>query len=267
MRSFAEAYPDEEFVQQVVTQVPWGHHMRLMGRIANPKERQWYLLETVKNGWSRNLMLQQIDRGLYRRQGQSNTNFPSTLSPAQSDLARQTLKDPYNFDFLSLSGEMLERDLEKALITHIREFLIELGSGFAFMGSQYPVKVDGKDYFMDLLFYHVKLRCYVVIDLKAEDFEPEFVSKMNFYLSAVDDIMRHPDDQPSIGIILCKTKGKTIVEYALRNVNSPIGVSVFELTKVLPDKIKSQMPTIEELEAELDAVNESPIIDSDKETP
>ena len=178
--------------------------------------------------------------------------------PPQSDLARQILKDLYNFDFLDLGRESQERDLERGLVSHIREFLLELGAGFAFVGSQYHLVVGNKDFYLDLLFYHLKLRCYVVIDLKISDFEPDFVGKMNFYLSAVDDLLRHPDDQPTIGIILCKTRDKAIAEYALRDFTKPIGVSVFQLTAALPDEVKSSLPTIEELEAELTAADSEP---------
>ena len=250
-RAFAEAWPDEQIVQQLVAQIPWGHNVRLLDYLKDPAEREWYIRQTIQHGWSRDILVHQIEGQLYRRQGQADTNFSLTLPPPQSDLARQVLKDPYNFDFLSLGQPAQERDLEKALVTHIREFLLELGAGFAFVGSQYPLEVDGRDFYIDLLFYHLKLRRYVVIDLKVGDFEPDFVGKMNFYLSAVDDLLRHEDDQSSIGIILCKTKSKTVAEYALRNSSTPIGVAIYNLTAALPDQVKGNLPTIEELEAEL----------------
>lgn len=250
-RAFAEAWPDEQIVQQLVAQIPWGHNVRILDYLKDPAEREWYIRQTIQHGWSRDILVHQIEGQLYQRQGQADTNFSLTLPPPQSDLARQVLKDPYNFDFLSLDQAAQERDLEKALVTHIREFLLELGAGFAFVGSQYPLEVDGRDFYIDLLFYHLKLRRYVVIDLKVGDFEPDFVGKMNFYLSAVDDLLRHEDDQSSIGIILCKSKSKTVVEYALRNSNTPIGVAIYNLTAALPDQVKGNLPTIEELEAEL----------------
>jgi predicted nuclease of restriction endonuclease-like (RecB) superfamily len=262
-RAFAEAWPDEQIVQQLVAQIPWGHNVRILDYLKDPAEREWYIRQTIQHGWSRDILVHQIEGQLYRRQGQADTNFSLTLPPPQSDLARQVLKDPYNFDFLSLDQAAQERDLEKALVTHIREFLLELGAGFAFVGSQYPLEVDGRDFYIDLLFYHLKLRRYVVIDLKVGDFEPDFIGKMNFYLSAVDDLLRHEHDQSSIGIILCKSKSKTVVEYALRNSSTPIGVAIYNLTAALPDQVKGNLPTIEELEAELsntiEAENEAEI--------
>ena len=197
------------------------------------------------------MLLHHIDADLYRRQGHAQTNFERTLPPAQSDLARQVLKDPYNFDFLSLGAEAQERDLERGLLEHIQSFLLELGVGFAFMGSQYRLDVEDRDYYIDLLFYHVRLRCHVIIDVKMVEFEPEFAGKMNFYLSAVDDLLRHPDDQPTIGIILCKSKNKVVAEYALRDVSKPIGVSAYKLMEALPADLQGSLPTIEELEATL----------------
>ena len=199
----------------------------------------------------------QIESGLYRRQGKSLTNFQATLPTPQSDLAQQLIKDPYNFDFLTLAAEAQERDLEKGLLSHLRQFLIELGVGFAFVGSQVPLEVGGEDFKIDLLFYHLKLRCFVVIDLKMGPFKPEYAGKMNFYLSAVDDLLRHPDDKPSIGLILCKAKNRIIAEYALRNTTTPMGISVFKHLEKLPEQLKGTLPTIEEIEAEL-AKSEEP---------
>ncbi len=194
----------------------------------------------------------QIESGLYGRQGQAVTNFERTIPAPQSDLAQQAIKDPYNFNFLTLSNTAREIDVERGLVTHIRDFLLELGVGFSFVGSQYPVSVDDEDHFIDLLFYHLQLRRYVVIELKAGDFEPEYVGKLNFYLSAVNDQLRHPDDQPSIGLILCRgKKKKTSIEYSLQDVAMPMGVSEYQLTGALPEELKGQLPTIEELEAEL----------------
>ncbi len=251
MRAFAEAYPDEHFVQQVVAQIPWGHNVRLLDAVKDPEERGWYARQTIQYGWSRDILLHQVESDLYRRQGQAVTNFHGTLPAPQSDLARQILKDPYNFAFLDLGAEAQERELERGLIAHIREFLLELGVGFAFVGSQYRLEVGGQEYYVDLLFYHLTLRAFVVIDLKMAEFQPEFAGKMNFYLSAADDLLRHADDQPSIGIILCKSNNKVVAEYALRDVSKPIGVSAYTLTEALPEGLQGNLPTIEELEATL----------------
>ncbi|MCM0588728.1 MAG: PDDEXK nuclease domain-containing protein [Gloeotrichia echinulata CP02] len=255
MRAFAEAYPDEQIVQQLVGQIPWGHNIRILDAVKDASAKLWYVQKTIENGWSRNVLVHQIESGLYHRQGKATTNFENTLPKPQSELAQQLLKDPYNFDFLSLGKEAQERELEKALIQHIRDFLLELGVGFAFVGSQYHLEVGNKDFYIDLLFYHLHLRCYVVIDLKIEDFQPEFSGKMSFYVSAVDDLLRHPDDQPTIGMILCKTKNQTIVEYALREMNKPIGVSTYQLRDTLPEQLQGSLPTIEQLEAELEALS------------
>lgn len=255
MRAFAEVYPDEQIVQQLAAQIPWFHNCILLEKVKEPTERLWYIQQTLDSGWSRNVLVHQIESGLYRRQGQATTNFERTLPLPQSDLAQQLLKDPYNFDFFSLGESAQERDLERALIGHIRDFLLELGVGFAFVGSQYQIEVGEKDFYLDLLFYHLRLRCFVVIDLKMSDFPPEFSGKMNFYLSAVDDLLRHPDDQPSIGLILCKSKNQALAEYALRDMNKPIGVSAYQLQNALPEQMKGSLPTIEELEDVLDAVS------------
>ena len=225
MRSFAETWPDESIVQQVVGRIPWGHNVRLLDMVKDREERLWYANAAIANGWSRNILVLQIESGLFRRQGKAITNFKATLPAPQSDLAQQLIKDPYNFDFLTLTSEAQERDLERGLLEHLRQFLIELGTGFAFVGSQVPLEVGGEDFKIDLLFYHLKLRCFCVIDLKMTPFKPEYAGKMNFYLSAVDDMLRHPDDQPSIGLILCKTKNRIIAEYALRNTGKPMGIS------------------------------------------
>ena len=251
MRSFAETWPDESIVQQVVGRIPWGHNVRLLDMVKDREERLWYANAAIANGWSRNILVLQIESGLFRRQGKAITNFKATLPAPQSDLAQQLIKDPYNFDFLTLTSEAQERDLEKGLLEHLRQFLIELGTGFAFVGSQVPLEVGGEDFKIDLLFYHLKLRCFCVIDLKMTPFKPEYAGKMNFYLSAVDDMLRHPDDQPSIGLILCKTKNRIIAEYALRNTATPMGISEFKHLEKLPEQLKGTLPTIEEIEAEL----------------
>ena len=222
MRAFYLAYADTSpIVPQAVAQIPWGHNAVLWEKIKNVTERLWYAEQTVENGWSRNVLVHQIESHLYQRQGKAVTNFHQTLPAPQSDLAQQLLKDPYQFDFLMLGKDAQERDLEQGLLEHLRQFLLELGSGFAFLGSQYHLEIGGEDFYIDLLFYHVRLRCYVVIDLKMGKFQPEFAGKMNFYLAAVDDLLRHPDDAPSVGIILCKTKNQVVAEYALRTCSSP----------------------------------------------
>jgi len=260
MRAFAQAWPDEAIVQQVVAQIPWGHNVRLLDGTSNAAERLWYVRQTIQHGWSRNVLVHQIDSNLYARQGQAQTNFDRTLPPPQSDLARQLLKDPYNFDFLSLGGEAQERDLKSGLLEHIRRFLLELGEGFAFVGSQYHLEVGGDDFYLDLLFYHLRLRCFVVVDLKIGKFTPGDAGQMNFYLSAVDDLLRHPDDQPTIGLLLCRDKNKTIVEYALRDLAKPLGITAYRLQDALPRDWQAALPTIEALEAEL---GDLPLTDSD----
>lgn len=253
MRAFAEAYPDLQIVQQVVAQIPWGHNVRLLDSVKDFQERLWYAQQTVLYGWSRAVLVHQIESGLYHRQGEAIANFDRVLPDTQSDLAKQLLKDPYSFEFLSLSREAQERDLEKALVNHIRDFLLELGVGFAFVGSQYPITVGGREFRIDLLFYHIRLHCYVVIDLKMVEFEPEFSGKMSFYVAAVDDLLRTPVEQPTIGLILCKAKNKTVVEYALQYSDKPIGVATYRLQHSLPKSLQDNLPTIEQLEGELNA--------------
>lgn len=252
MKAFAEAWPEESILQQAVAKLPWGHNVRLLDLVKNPEERLWYVEQAIQNGWSRNVLVLQIEGGLYRRQGKATTNFQATLPAPQSDLAQQLIKDPYNFDFLTLSQEAHERDLERELLAHLRQFLIELGVGFAFVGSQVPLEVGGEDFKLDLLFYHLKLRCFIVIDLKMTPFKPEYAGKLNFYLSAVDDMLRHPDDKPSIGLILCKAKNGIVAEYALRDIGKPLGISEFRHLEKLPEQLKGTLPTIEEIEAELE---------------
>ncbi len=255
MRAFADANPDGVLVQQVFSQIPWGHNVRLLDVLKDPEQRLWYARQTIENGWSRNVLLLQIEQGVHQQPSPSAaiTNFERTLPPAQSDLAQNLIKDPYNFDFLTLAADAQDRDLEKSLLTHIRDFLLELGVGFSFVGSQYPIQVGTKDYAIDLLFYHLKLRCFVVIDLKLGEFEPEFSGKMNFFVSAVDDLLRHPDDQPTIGMILCKSNDATVAEYSLRDVNKPIGVATHRLGRELPADLQGTLPTVEELEQQLES--------------
>jgi len=251
MRAFAEAWPDGPIVQQLAAQIPWFHNCVILDRVKSPAEREWYIRQTIQNGWSRNVLVHQIESGLYRRQGKALTNFTRTLPAPQSELAQQVVKDPYNFDFLTITEEAREREIERALIDHIRDFLLELGIGFAFVGSQYPIQVGGEEFRVDLLFYHLRLRAFIVLDLKIGEFQPEYSGKMNFYLSAVDDLLRHPDDQPSIGIILCKSKNRVVAEYALRDIRKPVGVSEYRLTEALPKRLSGSLPTVQELAAEL----------------
>ncbi|MEG4226806.1 PDDEXK nuclease domain-containing protein [Microcoleus sp. N9_B2] len=244
MRSFAETYADEQFVQQVVAQIPWGHNLRILDSVKDGVEREWYIRQTIEQGWSRNVLVHQIESGRYRRQGKADTNFSRTLPSPQSELAQQLFKDPYNFEFLSLGKSAQERDLEKALIERIRDFLLELGVGFAFVGSHYHLEVEGEDFHLDLLFYHLRLRCFVIIDLKVEAFKPDFSGKMSFYVSAVDDLLKHRDDMQTIGMILCKNKKQKIVEYSLRDMNKAIGVSTYQLREALPEKLQESLPSI-----------------------
>lgn len=254
---------NENSVQQAVglsfdmLSVPWGHHVVLLDKVKTVDEAIFYLQQTIENSWSRAILVLQIEQDLYSRQGKAITNFEQTLPEKQALMAGQILKDPYNFGFLTLESQVHELDIERQLTEHIAKFLLELGKGFAFIGRQYPLQVGNKDYRLDLLFYHIRLRCFVVIDLKVVEFEPEFAGKMNFYLSAVDDQIKTPDDQPSIGIILCKNKNKLEVEYALQGMSKPIGVSEFTVTQALPAELKSTLPTVEEFEIELNKMTES----------
>jgi predicted nuclease of restriction endonuclease-like (RecB) superfamily len=240
MRAFAEAWPDEPIVQQVVAQLPWGHNVRILDYVGDPGQRLWYAQAAVQNGWSRNVLVHQIESDLYGRRGKALTNFDRLLPAPQSELAEQLLKDPYNLDFLGLSDDVVERELERGLLEHLRSFLLELGVGFAFVGSQYHLEVGGRDFYIDLLFYHLRLRRYVVFELKTEEFKPEFAGKMGFYLAAVDDLVRKPPDEPSIGIILCKTRNKFLVEYALRYVSKPMAVATY---RTLPLNLRRELPT------------------------
>ena len=253
MRAFAEVYPDDAIVQQLVGQLPWGHNILLLAKVKNPEQRLWYARQTLEHGWSRAVLSAQVETGAHTRAGKALTNFKQTLPPPQSDLAQQALKDPYVFDFLTLSVDARERELEQGLVDHVQKFLLELGVGFAFVGRQVHLEVGKVDYYLDLLFYHLKLRSYVVIDLKMEPFKPEFAGKMNFYLSAVDDRMRGPQDQPTIGLLLCRDKNRITVEYALRNMAKPIGVAQWRtrLVESLPKNLKGALPSVEDLEKEL----------------
>lgn len=252
MRAFAEAWPDEGIVQQLVAQLPWGHNVRLLDKVKDPDQRPWYARATIEHGWSRSALVLQIDSGLHERGGAAVTNFRCTLPQPDSDLAQQVVKDPYNFEFLAVSDDLQERVLERALVDHIRDFLLELGRGFSFVGSQVPLLVGGDAFRVDLLFYHLHLRCYVVIELKAGEFRPEHAGKLNFYLSAVDDQLRHESDKPTIGLILCRGRNRVVAEYALRGSTQPLGVSEYELTQALPKQLAGELPTVAQIEAEFE---------------
>jgi len=262
-KKFYQFYNDNKLVQQDVglnifylNQIPWGHNILIFSKSNNIDEAKFYIEQTIENNWSRNILDLQIKSNLYKRQGKSITNFKNTLPAPFSELAEQTLKDPYVFDFLTLTTKAKERDVEKQLIQHITKFLLELGKGFAFIGNQYHLEVADEDYYIDLLFYHVHLKCYVVIELKNTKFIPEYAGKLNFYLSAVDDLIKKDDDKPTIGILLCKDKNNLGVEYALRDINKPIGVSEFKFIETLPQEIESSLPTIEEIEQELKGIHD-----------
>ncbi len=240
--------------QQVVAKlvlIPWSHNLIIISKSRDVTEALYYVNKTIEHNWSRDVLTHQIESGLYHREGKAVTNFTNTLPAPQSDLAQQLIKDPYNFDFLTLTQDYNERELEKALIDHITKFLLELGTGFAFVGRQKTLQVGERDFFLDLLFYHTKLHCYVVIELKTGEFEPEYAGKLNFYLKAVDEQLRCDRDERTIGILLCKSRDRVVVEYALSDINKPMGVSEYQLTRALPDNLKPSLPSIEELEAEL----------------
>lgn len=251
MRQFAEFYTDREFGQQAVAQIPWGHHVVIMDKIKDTETAVFYMTKTVENGWSRDVLSLQIKSRLYERQGKSISNFSSTTPDFRSDLIQQTFKDPYVFDFLTLHDAYQEKDLEAALTDHITKFLLELGAGFAYVGKQYHLEVGGQDFYIDLLFYHIKLRAYVVIELKKGAFKPEYAGKLNFYLSVVDDMLKSDGDQPSIGLLLCQDKNKIVAEYALKDINKPIGVATYQLTESIPENLKGSLPSIETIEKEL----------------
>jgi predicted nuclease of restriction endonuclease-like (RecB) superfamily len=225
MRAFAESWPDAQFVQEVLAQLPWYHQLALLDKLPGPETRRWYAAQAIENNWSRNVLVMHIETRLLERSGKSLNNFPTTLPTAQSDLAHESLKDPYRFDFLGLSNEAQEREIEHALVKHVTEFLLELGAGFAFVGRQVLLDVGGDEFFIDLLFYHLKLRCYVVIELKGGKFKPEHLGQLGFYLTAVDRQVKHEHDKPTIGLLLCKSKNKIVAEYALGDKTQPMGMS------------------------------------------
>lgn len=246
--------PTDGIGQQSVSQltsIPWGHNIAIISKCKNVEEALFYVRATIEHGWSRSVLVHQIESGLYGREGKAVSNFAATLPKPQSDLAEQTLKDPYVFDFLGLAGEYRERELETALVDHVSRFLLELGAGFAYLGRQVPLNVGSREFFLDLLFYHTKLHSHVVVELKTADFEPEHAGKLNFYLKAVDAQLRGPQDNPTVGLLICKSKDKVVVEYALSDIRKPIGVSEYRITRKLPKRIQSSLPAITDIEKEL----------------
>ena len=253
MRAFASAWPKKSFVQEVLARITWYHNLALLDKLDDAQTRLWYARKIIEHGWSRNILAVQIDSRLHERQGKAAHNFTATLPPTDSDMAAQVFKDPYIFDFLGTAEPRREAELEQGLMDHVQKFLLELGAGFAFVGRQLHLELGDSDFYLDLLFYHLKLRCYVVIELKAGKLEPGHVSQLNMYLNVVDDLLRHPDDKPTIGLLLVKQKNKMIAEYALRGHTKPIGIAAWktQITRALPDALKSSLPAIEDIEAEL----------------
>lgn len=253
MRAFAEAWPVRAIVQDPLAQIPWYHHLALLDKLDQPEQRLWYARRSAAEGWSHSVLTVQIESRLIERQGKAMTNFSERLTAPESDLAVQVFKDPYLFDFLGTGDPRRERELEQGLMDHIQKFMLEMGVGFAFVGRQVHLEVGGQDYYLDLLFYHLQLRCFIVVDLKAGEFKPEYAGKMNFYLSAVDDQMRHASDGPTLGLLLCKENDKLTVEYALRDMKKPIGVAAWKtkLVDSLPKRFQGVLPSIAQLESEL----------------
>ena len=249
MAKFAATYPDVEFVLQVVAQIPWGHNIVILDKLSNQEERHWYIEACRVIGWARNVLIHQIESDLYRRQmlAEKVSNFEQRLPAPQSELAVQTMKDPYIFDFISFKEDMVEKDIEKALVQDITKLLLELGTGFAFLGNQYHLNVGGDDFYIDLLFYNLNLRCYVVIELKTGEFKPEYAGQLNFYLSAVDGLVKQEQDNPTIGLLLCKSKNNLVAEYSLKDMSKPIGVSEYQITSRLPAELEKQLPSVEDI--------------------
>lgn len=251
MRAFAETWPEAEFVQAALAQLPWYHQLALLDKLPTPNARRWYAAQAIEHNWSRNVLVMQIETRLLERSGTAVTNFEVRLPKPQSDLARESLKDPYRFDFLGLTDEAQERDVEQSLVKHVTEFLLELGAGFAFVGRQVLLDVGGDEFFIDLLFYHLKLRCYVVIELKGGNFKPEHLGQLGFYLTAVDRQIKSEHDNPTIGLLLCKSKNKVVAEYALGDKTQPMGIAEYKLLESLPAELQTSLPSIEQIENEL----------------
>lgn len=250
MAKFSSRFPNQEIVQAALAQITWYHHIALMDKVKRPEEHIWYAKQAAKNGWSRNVLVHQIESGLYQRQvlTEKISNFENRLPSPQSELATQTMKDPYIFDFIPFKSDMVERDIEKALVKDVTKLLLELGTGFAFLGNQYHLNVGGDDFYIDLLFYNLNLRCYVVIELKTGEFKPEYAGQLNFYLSAVDGILKKEQDNPSIGLLLCKSKNDLVAEYSLKDMSKPIGVSSYRVTSDLPKELEHQFPSLEDIQ-------------------
>ncbi len=250
MAKFALTYPDREFVQTVSAQIPWSHNIAILDKVKDPEQRIWYIKKTAENSWSHSVLVHQIESGLYERQALAPkvSNFESRLPAPQSELALQAMKDPYIFDFIPFREDMVERDIEEALVRDVTKLLLELGTGFAFLGNQYHLNVGGDDFYIDLLFYNLNLRCYVVIELKTGEFKPEYAGQLNFYLSAVDGLLKKPEDAPSIGLLLCKSKNDLVAEYSLKDMSKPIGVSEYRVTSSLPAELEKELPSVEDLQ-------------------
>lgn len=250
MAKFARSYPEREFVQTVSAQIPWSHNIAIIEKVKEPEQRIWYIQKAAENGWSHSVLIHQIESGLYQRQAVAEkvSNFERRLPAAQSELAIQTMKDPYIFDFIAFKEDMIERDVERALVRDVTKLLLELGTGFAFLGNQYHLNVGGDDFYLDLLFYNLNLRCYVVIELKTGEFKPEYAGQLNFYLSAVDGLIRKPQDNPTIGLLLCKSKNNLVAEYSLKDMSKPIGVSEYRVTSSLPSELEKQLPSVEDIQ-------------------
>ncbi|MFF7707952.1 PDDEXK nuclease domain-containing protein [Pseudomonas sp. NPDC007930] len=251
MRAFAHAWPDGQFVQETLAQLPWYHHLALLEKLGTRESRIWYAAKALENNWSRNVLVVQIENRLLERSGSAVTNFETCLPKPHSDLARESLKDPYRFDFLGLGEKVQERDIEQALVRNVTEFLLELGAGFAFVGRQVLLSVGEDDFYIDLLFYHLKLRCYVVIELKTGKFKPEHLGQLSFYLTAVDRQVKNDLDNPTIGLLLCKSRNKIVAEYALSDKSQPMGIAEFKLLEALPAELQTNLPSIERLQREL----------------
>ena len=250
MAKFAQTYPDLEFVQTVSAQIPWSHNIAILDKVKVQEERIWYIQKATENGWSHSVLVHQIESGLYQRQVLADkvSNFEKRLPSPQSELAVQTMKDPYIFDFIPFKEDMVERDIEQALVRDVTKLLLELGTGFAFLGNQYHLNVGGDDFYIDLLFYNLNLRCYVVIELKTGEFKPEYAGQLNFYLSAVDAILKKEQDASSIGLLLCKSKNDLVAEYSLKDMSKPIGVSAYQITNNLPKELEKQLPSVEDIQ-------------------
>ena len=258
MAKFALRFPNFEIVQAALAQITWYHHIALMDKVKNADEHIWYATQAAENGWSRNVLVHQIESGLYQRQvlAEKVSNFENRLPSPQSELATQTMKDPYIFDFIPFKEDMVERDIEQALVKDVTKLLLELGTGFAFLGNQYHLNVAGDDFYIDLLFYNLNLRCYVVIELKTGEFKPEYAGQLNFYLSAVDGILKKEQDNPSIGLLLCKSKNDLVAEYSLKDMSKPIGVSAYQITSNLPEELERQLPSVEDIQKRIKGAKE-----------